>query len=146
MSDSVLIGTKKGSQAANMVGRGSNKAAADMIRQLLGNARGLQQVAIGSIDGTGSSANEVIQTNWRPDAVVLFRALGSGVYVGHDTLGDGKAFYIRGNASVPSSMGLIASLGIYMQSNGFGLGSVLSVSGKSYGYIAYRNMPSQAAD
>lgn len=141
----ILIGSTRGNQLAVMAGRGKNGATGELLRQLLAQDRALAQVKIGSCTGNGSSLNVTIQSGFQPSAVLLYRVNGSAFYLGDGAVGDGKALYIRGNASVPQSMGVIASLGLYLQSNGFSLGSTLSVNGKAMGYIAFRSAPTQDA-
>lgn len=139
-----LMSVAKAAQLTVQSGKGNLKATGKSIEQLFAQDRAQTQVKIGSCTGNGSSLNVTVQSGWAPNAVLLFRALGSQVHIGHAAIGDGKSLYIRGNASAPQSMGVLASLGIYLQSNGFSLGSTLAVSGKSYGYIAFRSAPTQA--
>lgn len=132
-------------QKAVQAGKGRPQKASELLRTLLAQDRALQQVKIGSCTGNGSSLNVTIQSGWTPGALLLYRAGGSAIYIGDGAIGSGKAVYVRGNAAVPQSMGVIGSLGIYLQSNGFSLGSTISVSAKSFGYVAFRTMPTQAS-
>lgn len=138
---STLMDPRKIAQLANMAGRGGLQQTGKLLKQLGDQSESQTQVRIGSCIGNGSSLNVTIGTNWTPAAILLFRASGSQIHIGHAAIGDGKSLYIRGNASVPQSMGVVGSLGIYLQSNGFSLGSTISVNAKSYGYIAFRSGP-----
>lgn len=140
-----LINIVKGNQMAVQAGKGNLGAVGKLFVQLLAQDRGQQQVMIGSCSGSTSSISVTIQSNWTPDAVVLLARNGSGLWVGHGQIGDGDAFYLRGNASVPQSMGVLGSQGIYLQSNGFSIGSkITNAAAGSYGYIAFRGSPTQS--
>lgn len=140
-----LLASAAAEQKAIQAGKGRPGKASELLRSLLAQDRALQQIKVGSMSGSTSSISVTIQTNWTPDAVMVFTALGSAMYVGHGAIGDGKAMYVRGNASVPQSMGILSSQGIYLQSNGFSLGSQITGAAlQSYGYIAFRSMPTQA--
>lgn len=135
---------------ANEAGRGNLKATNTAIRNLDAGDRALQsqinrttnQIKVGTLICSGASTNITIGSNWTPDALLLARHRGSAMYLGTGAIGDGQAVFVRTQTNGGgASMGLIASLGIYLQSNGFGLGSTLAVNAKSYGYIAFRSGP-----
>lgn len=141
-----LVAAAAAEQKAVQAGKGRPQKASELLRTLLAQDRALQQVKIGSMSGSTSSISVTIQSGWTPGAVMVFTALGSAMWVGHGAIGDGKAMYIRGNAAVPQSMGLLAAQGIYLQSNGFSIGSQITLAAlQSYGYIAFRSMPTQSA-
>jgi len=149
MTAAKLTQTTKANQLAVQVGHGNNRAAGTVARALFESARGNQQVRTGTCTGNGSNLNEIVQSTalgtWTPNCVVLVRNFGSAVYIGHDGIGAAKAAYIRGDASTPDSMGLEATLGVTMRSNGFSIGDTISVSAKVYSYIAFRAAPEQSA-
>jgi len=139
-----LLSATKGEQLSKQGGKGNLNATGKLLRQLLAQDRALTTVKIGSMSGSTSSISVTIQSGFTPTAVVVFTALGSAVYIGHGAIGDGKAMYIRGNASIPQSMGIIASQGIYLQSNGFSIGSqITNAALQSYGYMAFKSAPGQ---